>query len=98
MRNNELNNILKISCNDMCKFATKNCHIDYVDEENGCSWYHSAWAYLRLLDCVSAPQWHESNYRNSIINCFHVHLLFVFVKITLLNLQTMKKNYLSKII
>ena len=50
----------------MCDYAIKHCFTDYVDEKNNCSWYHCAWAYLRLLDCVSAPQWHETNYRKAI--------------------------------
>lgn len=24
-----------------------------------CSWYHGAWQYLRLLDIVGSPEWHE---------------------------------------
>ena len=69
MIDTELKDIFKKSCNEMCDFAVQNCCTDYVDEKNGCSWYHCAWAYLRLLDCVSAPQWHENNYRTAIRKC-----------------------------
>lgn len=57
------------SCNLMRDIATHQCSGDYVRHgqiENmlpaDCNWYHSAWQYLRVLDCVSAPQWHEQFY------------------------------------
>nr|WP_276977971.1 class I SAM-dependent methyltransferase [Ferrimicrobium acidiphilum] len=31
-----------------------------------CSWYHSAWQYLRLLDLVSTPTWHSQFYREGL--------------------------------
>lgn len=62
MFDDELNTILFEHCNEMSQYACDNCHFDYVDEQNGCRWYHTAWAYLRLLDCVSSPQWHEDKY------------------------------------
>lgn len=52
----------------MKNYAIENCYRDYVDNDNSCCWYHSAWQYLRLLDCVSAPQWHDAFYRNAFID------------------------------
>ena len=31
-----------------------------------CDWYHGAWQYLRVLNCVSAPQWHEDFYKREL--------------------------------
>lgn len=64
----ELNMMLEKSCNEMKKYSIENCYRDYVDNDNSCCWYHSAWQYLRLLDCVSAPQWHDAFYRNEFID------------------------------
>ena len=61
-----LNNLLAESCSKMHEIALRNCGKDYVDEKEGCCWYHSVWQYLRALNCVSAPQWHDSFYRSAI--------------------------------
>lgn len=58
----ELNDLLLESCSVMYDISQKKCGKDFVDNENGCSWYHSVWQYLRALNCVSAPQWHENFY------------------------------------
>ncbi len=59
---NIINELLKQSCTIMHKTAIDKCYKDYMDEKNGCSWYHMAWQYLRILNCVSAPQWHGDFY------------------------------------
>jgi len=38
------------------------CTSDHIDHEN-CAWYHGAWQYLRLLNMVSTPTWHDTFYR-----------------------------------
>lgn len=43
------------------------CVSDQVDGEN-CSWYHSVWQYLRLLDMVSTPSWHARFFLDGIVN------------------------------
>lgn len=35
------------------------CRGDHVSRED-CSWYHSVWQYLRILNLVSTPTWHAS--------------------------------------
>jgi len=35
-----------------------------------CRWYHATWQYLRLLDMVSTPDWHEEFYRSSLTEVF----------------------------
>ncbi len=40
------------------------CSGDHVDKDN-CSWYHGTWQYLRLLDLVSTPTWHDLFYRSA---------------------------------
>lgn len=32
----------------------------------GCAWYHAAWQYLRLVDLISSPTWHDGFYREAI--------------------------------
>ena len=41
------------------------CSGDHVDKDD-CSWYHGAWQYMRLMDLVSTPTWHDSFYRTSL--------------------------------
>ncbi len=53
------------TCNAMYKTALTHCKADFVDEDS-CFWYHSVWQYLRLLDCVSSPDWHADFYTASI--------------------------------
>lgn len=53
------------TCNIMYKIALEHCKADFVDEDS-CFWYHSIWQYLRLLDCVSSPDWHTDFYTASI--------------------------------
>lgn len=40
------------------------CSGDHVDRDD-CSWYHGAWQYMRLMDLVSTPTWHDRFYRTS---------------------------------
>lgn len=32
-----------------------------------CTWYHSVWQYLRVIDKVSSPEWHSIFYEK----CFN---------------------------
>ncbi len=41
------------------------CKGDYVSREN-CAWYHGSWQYLRILDLVSTPTWHQEFYKKHI--------------------------------
>lgn len=59
----EIRDLLVKSCREMW-LASQNCSHDRVDDEC-CDWYHSAWQYLRAIDCVSAPQWHEPFYTDT---------------------------------
>ncbi|MCB9112238.1 MAG: class I SAM-dependent methyltransferase [Anaerolineales bacterium] len=43
------------------------CNGGSMDRDN-CSWYHSAWQYLRLLDLVSTPSWHPNFYINRLVD------------------------------
>jgi len=45
------------------------CTSNHVDP-HGCSWYHSAWQYMRILDLVSTPSWHSAFYERELQNCF----------------------------
>lgn len=40
------------------------CSGDHIDRAD-CSWYHGTWQYMRLLDLVSTPTWHDSFYRRA---------------------------------
>ena len=59
----QLKDLLLESCNIMADYAKK-CKNDFVASR--CDWYHAAWQYLRALDCVSAPQWHEAFYNKAL--------------------------------
>ena len=59
------------TCDLTYKIALKNCKGSYLSGDDTCSWYHSVWQYLRLLDKVSSPTWHFDFYFkefNSTIN------------------------------
>ena len=53
--------LLSISADIMENYAEIHCRGSYVNREN-CSWYHTSWQYLRLLDLVSTPFWHNDFY------------------------------------
>lgn len=53
----------------MAKLANRLCKGDVVDRQD-CSWYHSAWQYLRVLDMVSTPDWHIPFFSDSIERIF----------------------------
>ena len=65
---NIINENLKQSANIIYKKATKLCKHGIVDEN--CFWYHSAWQYLRLLNLVSSPTWHDNFYLPELVNIF----------------------------
>jgi hypothetical protein len=45
--------------------AIAHCEGSYVAED-ACGWYHSSWQYLRLVDIVSTPYWHQDFYQESL--------------------------------
>jgi serine/threonine protein kinase/SAM-dependent methyltransferase len=49
--------------------ADRLCKGSYLDH-GSCVWYHGSWQYLRLLDLVSTPDWHNDFYRGSISRLF----------------------------
>ncbi len=49
----------------MEELSTSCCKGGYISESN-CFWYHSAWQYLRLIDVVSTPSWHETFYTENL--------------------------------
>lgn len=57
----ELKEPLSFSADYCYDIAEKECTKDYVDSES-CTWYHSIWQYLRLLNMVSSPEWHSDFY------------------------------------
>lgn len=61
---NVLEDYLKISANNMYDKAHQLCKNGIVGKD--CSWYHATWQYLRLLNVVSSPTWHDSFYTNEI--------------------------------
>lgn len=53
--------LLLNSANIMEDYAKMYCKGSYVNPTN-CLWYHSSWQYLRMLDLVSTPFWHNKFY------------------------------------
>lgn len=49
----------------MEELSYAHCEGGYLSSSS-CSWYHSAWQYLRLIDMVSTPSWHEGFYKNEL--------------------------------
>lgn len=45
--------------------AIANCRGSYVSGD-ACGWYHSSWQYLRLVDIVSTPYWHQDFYQEAL--------------------------------
>lgn len=46
--------------------AIKNCQ-NGIMSNGDCTWYHSVWQYLRVIDKVSSPEWHSIFYEK----CFN---------------------------
>lgn len=61
----ELEEPLALSADLISGVAPVMCTADQVDPQ-GCSWYHGAWQYLRLLDMVSTPSWHSTFYLSAL--------------------------------
>ena len=74
----DLRQLLFESCNIMARFSdrcsqspvTQDSPISYSNNTPCCGWYHGAWQYLRILNCVSSPQWHEEFYKQSFKTAF----------------------------
>ena len=71
----EIKELLLESCSIMHN-ESPHCTNDFVvhnssvaTHTSSCNWYHSVWQYLRVLDCVSAPQWHQDFYVKNIRDC-----------------------------
>lgn len=62
----KLKDSLKESSNMIYNLANINCKNGIVDEN--CVWYHSIWQYLRMLDVVSSPTWHDKFYNFQLNN------------------------------
>lgn len=52
----------------MEELSKAHCEGGYISEST-CSWYHTSWQYLRLLNMVSTPSWHGDFYLNGLL-CF----------------------------
>lgn len=57
----DLEEPLVLSADIISGVAPVLCTYDHVDRRT-CTWYHSSWQYLRLLDMVSTPTWHSGFY------------------------------------
>ena len=69
-----ITDLLFDSCSVMRNYSAK-CTYDYLAHNSTtsthalcCEWYHGVWQYLRALDCVSAPQWHEEFYTREFVD------------------------------
>lgn len=49
----------------MVEEVSRKCSSRFLGGQK-CSWYHSAWQYLRLLDMVATPDWHEQFYAGNL--------------------------------
>lgn len=61
-----LKNYLIKSADMLYNIAKDNCKNGIVDEN--CFWYHSIWQYLRIMDVVSSPTWHNNFYIEQLSN------------------------------
>ncbi|WP_341716685.1 class I SAM-dependent methyltransferase [Micromonospora sp. FIMYZ51] len=62
----ELTSVLLQSAKMLYAMAPMSCGPSHQDSTN-CSWYHSAWQYLRLFNMVSSPQWHAEFYSRRLV-------------------------------
>lgn len=65
----KLKESLKESCNLIHDFANNHCKNGIVDDN--CVWYHSIWQYLRMLNVVSSPTWHNEFYITQFSKAFN---------------------------
>ena len=61
----DLNEPLKESADIVCNFAKELCGHGVMADD--CKWYHSVWQYLRLMNMVSTPTWHNDFYKHNLI-------------------------------
>lgn len=67
--NDKIEAYLKKSANIAYDVSNKLCKNGIVDTE--CLWYHSVWQYLRLLNVVSSPTWHDEFYNKELLNALN---------------------------
>ena len=67
--NDKIEAYLKKSANIAYDVANKLCKNGIVDTK--CLWYHSVWQYLRLLNVVSSPTWHDEFYNKELLNALN---------------------------
>lgn len=64
----DLEEPLALSADIIFEVAGVLCTYDQADRERKtCSWYHSVWQYLRLMDLVSTPTWHSRFYHEELV-------------------------------
>lgn len=63
----DLEEPIEESADLICDKAHELCGHGIMDDD--CKWYHSSWQYLRLLNLVSTPAWHDTFYRESFQKC-----------------------------
>jgi hypothetical protein len=51
--------------------AQMSCTENRLIDEEGCSWYHGAWQFLRLFNMVSSPSWHTEFYAEQLRAAIH---------------------------
>lgn len=56
----DLEEPIEESADLICDVSHKLCANGVMDSD--CNWYHSSWQYLRLLNLVSTPSWHDIFY------------------------------------
>lgn len=61
-----LEDLIKESADLIYEMSHNLCGHGVMDDN--CVWYHSIWQYLRLLDLVSSPTWHDTFYIENIKN------------------------------
>ena len=52
---------------EMAALSKNHCKGGYLSLDN-CDWYHQSWQYLRLVNLVSTPTWHERFYQKALRN------------------------------
>lgn len=64
----DLEEPIEESADLICNYAMKNCEHGIMADN--CTWYHSVWQYLRLVNLVSTPAWHDTFYLKELALAF----------------------------
>lgn len=65
-----LHTLLPTTAHTVARASRLLCEGSATLKTGACGWYHGTWQYLRQLDLVSSPTWHDEFYMDNLVSAF----------------------------